>query len=549
MSYLASLSPNFAQNQSDLIAREGKEFTPEDMGVMGGALDLEVPLNAATRGLVAEPAVALSLAASNVPRAVDAAFGTDAITWWHENVTDEAVAFRRSLKIDTVTHGVAAQVIDSLASVIPQAVLTGPVGVGVFSGIGEAGEQIGQGKSASTAGELGAITGLSNAVGVAMPAAFGKTLAQRIATGAASNVGIGAISDAAKHKVLADAGYHDQAEQYKWNSGQSRAIDAVLGAAFGGLAHWQAVHETITVDSIKPSDVDAALTLNEARRIDDSAPGIPKTAAAATAHADALQSAIDALKAGDDVINHADANNYLPNPIHEELHAERMADAVNILTRGDRQNLEYEKIDLEYKLNQFDEQSSRQGYTKADFIDQARAENPRMPARKVAAIAEQMAKDAKANDRSDLQSALDRTNHQLERDRLARERFSELSRDEPLAKPEFIKNEVNKSTVKPELPLSNHETNSELSIKPRSTGKELGKNTDNQVNDTLFHARNYLEKNGDIKIPHIDDDGNETIMSLKQLLDESDLEMTDSARMETATTAAINCFLKFGEPL
>lgn len=241
---------------------------------------------------------------------------------------------------------------------------------------------------------------------------------QRLLTGAASNLLFNEVDMQARIKVLENAGYQEEADQYRAHLGTSRTIAGIMGFGFGAWAHFSA----------RPSEVDAALTLNEARRIDDSAPGLPTDAAAANAHYSALRDSLTALENGEEVTARVDSSRFIPDPVREAADADLLVMAGNRLTREDRQRLEYEKADLEFKLKQFDEQANASGYTKQDFIEQARSENPKAPARKIAKIAEQLAADAKVNDRSDRQSMLERVNRQLENDAQAREMFGEIDR-------------------------------------------------------------------------------------------------------------------------
>ncbi len=321
MSYLAS----DLQETQDLQQQvQNSSYQFDGPGFFTGMADLNAAKNSIKRGLFAEPAIELSLAGSNIPRAIDAIAGTETTAWWHQHTTDEAVKFRDSLKIDPQTHGMAAQILDSLGSIIPQAILAGPVGVGALTGIADTTEQIQAGKPLDVASELGATTGLTNAIGVAMPAAGAlksisiNPLTQRIVSGVVGNMAVGAGTDAAKQKILDSNGYQNEADQYNWADPQRRFIDAVMGAAFGGLTHIQAKG----VD-IKPSDADAALVLNEAHAL-QTPDGISATNPAANnALVDGMNSAIEALREGkpvtasmprtEDLVMPAD------NPLHEAI--------------------------------------------------------------------------------------------------------------------------------------------------------------------------------------------------------------------------------------
>jgi hypothetical protein len=89
-----------------------------------------------------------------------------------------------------------------------------------------------EGADATTAGIGAAIEGTATAAGAALPAAFGKTLAQRMLTGAAANTGVNMGATLAEHKLLEARGYEDLAKSYDPLDMEARSIDLLLGAAF-----------------------------------------------------------------------------------------------------------------------------------------------------------------------------------------------------------------------------------------------------------------------------------------------------------------------------
>lgn len=317
MSYLAGLfNPNYEQDTLSSASRSlaADPFEDNTPGVFEGLSDERTIDKAITRGLIVEPAIAGSLALSNLPRAIDAAAETELTDLWHKTLTDPLVKTRQSLLPDPMTTGVGTQVIDSLVSLLPQAAVFGAAGTGVVTGIAETTQQLNEGKDLDTAAKLGALTGGVNALGIKLPAAAATSrikvpmLAQRLGTGAAGNVALGAGAEQARGELLQDAGYTDEAKHYRWDNPQNRAIDLVLGLAFGGLAHVQAPKI-----NIKPSDIDAALTLNDARHAEQAAPGEPLNAKAINDHVRSLHQAMDQLTAGDEVTAQVDAALFHPD--------------------------------------------------------------------------------------------------------------------------------------------------------------------------------------------------------------------------------------------
>lgn len=160
--------------------------------------------------------------------------------------------------------------------------------------MGTATDLVRQGVDADTAAKAGLLQGGATAIGFRLPAAFGSNLAQRLATGAGVNLAIGLPQRGATSMLLEDAGHKDLAKAYG-NTPESAALDVLTGLVFGGLAH-------VSARNMKPSDVDAVLTANNARHFQqDTAPGIPADPGASALHQSALETAIDQLVKGERV--------------------------------------------------------------------------------------------------------------------------------------------------------------------------------------------------------------------------------------------------------
>lgn len=339
------------------------------------------------------------------------------------------------------------------------------------------------------------------------------------------------------------------------------AIDAVLGGGFGALAH---VHA-------KLSDIDATLTANEARSIDGKAPGLSATPEAANAHVETLYRAMDSL------LNDEPATVALSLSERPGFSPELIALAGNRMSRGDRLTLEQQRADIEYKLNRFDNEALLSGYTKQDFIDQARAEQPRAPARKVAALADEMVLNAKQNDRADLQTVLlDTIHHRLSRDDEYRAAYAELSRIEQGYWREngFIRSAPDEvATAEPDARAVISEQSAPAQplkvaqVEPMQPAGDTTGATDQaaqypetanpstapdqgqtrNVSPEIDAARQWLDSHGDKVLTYLDDDGTERQACLRDLLTEVDNDLADLDKLDAATQAAVNCFLKFGD--
>jgi hypothetical protein len=146
-------------------------------------------------------------------------------------------------------------------------------------------------------------------------------------------------SRGATGELLAARGYDGIASQYKTLDTQAMIIDGVLGLAFGGLGHLGQRGE------VKPSDIDAALTANNAQHLEvDTLPGLPTDLQTRQAHIDAQVKATEDLLVGRPVDVGAEAQrmNFESNP-QAEASREQIAQAVKdsdlsgILKENDRQ--------------------------------------------------------------------------------------------------------------------------------------------------------------------------------------------------------------------
>lgn len=228
-----------------------------------------------------------------IPRAVGkeiAPIGTD--------IQADARERLKALTPDAATTGTATRVLHSVSSGVEEFALGsltgipggGALGVGSSEGTARYEELREQGVDSTTAAESGALTGVTSAAGVLLPAAYGSSLLARLATGAASNVALGGLDRYGDHLILAANGYPEMADQQKTFDLSQILVDAALGATFGGLHH--------LADSAK---TDAALTMNLASRDRRSAPGVATDPRSANAHQAALEKGTEDLLQGNPV--------------------------------------------------------------------------------------------------------------------------------------------------------------------------------------------------------------------------------------------------------
>jgi hypothetical protein len=153
---------------------------------------------------------------------------------------------------------------------------------------------IDQGVDAQTAGASAGLQGLATYAGFEVPF-LGKSLASKVATGGALNVLIGGGTEAAQRELLERNGYDELAQGYHPLDVESRAIDFLMGAGFGGLAH---LHDS----GMTPTEQAAAFTAGNAKHYQqDTAPGIPLDYETQAAHTQAMDIAFGQMMRGEPV--------------------------------------------------------------------------------------------------------------------------------------------------------------------------------------------------------------------------------------------------------
>ena len=150
---------------------------------------------------------------------------------------------RFGIKPETV--GMAGQVLYGLAETLPKAiaanVVAGPVGGAAMFGGDYGGTQYlelrDKGVDKKTAAMAGAVSGIAGAVGVWLPATFGKSRVASATIGALANIGLTSAELGAVGWILDRQNYEDLAEQYGLNV-TSVVASGFFGGVFGG-AMWR----------------------------------------------------------------------------------------------------------------------------------------------------------------------------------------------------------------------------------------------------------------------------------------------------------------------
>ena len=141
----------------------------------------------------------------------------------------------------------------------------------------------------------GDVAGIGTAVGVKLPF-LGSTFARKAASGAAGNLVQGVATAGATNLLLKAADRPDQAAKFDPFDPSARALDVLLGVAFGGIAHLQE-RAQMRLDADQKA---ALLTVNQARHLEQSA-APDMTAPELTQHVTEVQRAVEQLLRGEQV--------------------------------------------------------------------------------------------------------------------------------------------------------------------------------------------------------------------------------------------------------
>lgn len=230
--------------------------------------------------------------------------------------------------------GVAGQVVGQLLGTLPF-VIASPATAVAAVGLSEMEDLAKAGVSPAKAIAAGGIQAAGLGLGIWLPI-LGQTGWQRIVVGGAlANTGMGVATRAGSAAVLQGT---EAGDKYKPFDGEALTLDALLGLAFGSLAHistparvqgseaWGRIAEW--AKNMDPADVDAVLALRGAQHMNvDSVPGAPKSPADIEAHVEKVRTAIDQL-AQDKPVDVSD----LPDP-RVEADAKRFVQAAREAAR------------------------------------------------------------------------------------------------------------------------------------------------------------------------------------------------------------------------
>ena len=198
--------------------------------------------------------------------------------------------------------GVAAEVVGSLASMLPQ-VIASPALTVASQQLSTGEDLVRKGVDAGKAQAVGAAQAGGLGLGIWMPILGTNGWQRMLLGGAGFNVVQGMATRAASGAILEGTA---AAKEFEAFDGTQLTLDVLLGLAFGGLAHlspaqraqgeatWKRVSDW--AQSLKPSEVDAIVALKQAEHLNvESAPGKPVDLQDIDAHVQRMRQAIDDL--------------------------------------------------------------------------------------------------------------------------------------------------------------------------------------------------------------------------------------------------------------
>lgn len=281
----------FNDQQQALDSKADTEFDPSFTSGSAGAL-----FNGIANGFV-QVASQAQAGGYNMDEGAGALMGlisSDSVGPSPETIRENALWASSKLRPDPETTGTMANILFGVGDVGARFATGFAVG-GVYGGAvlsgGSVGEEryqelIRQGVDQKTALKAASVRGIATGAGAILPAGIGGSLLTRVASGAGINVAAGAAGRGAEGATL--SAYQKQANELHAFSMQDVAVDAVLGAIFGGVSR-------LGVD-VSHDQLDAALNLKNAKSYAiDGMPGEPLSTGDLARHSKAMDTAIDDL--------------------------------------------------------------------------------------------------------------------------------------------------------------------------------------------------------------------------------------------------------------
>lgn len=244
---------------------------------------------------------------------------TRAQDWYFASVVDPTTKAIDYFAPDPETTGHAAQVLGGLVGGFSQLAMGGGVNMATNAFSSTAMNLQDQGVDQSTAMQAAVVQAGAMTLAFSLLPGYGATLAKQVLSGAGLNLATGAAATQGTRSVLDSAGYDKQAEQFDPLDLEARAIDVVMGAAFGGQNYLG-----IKLNS-RQRDTVAAVAAGKSFAV-DTLPGRPVDDGAMAAHQINMGKAIDAVTAGRPLMDaELKAGDFEPKPLSQDAEAMRAA--------------------------------------------------------------------------------------------------------------------------------------------------------------------------------------------------------------------------------
>jgi hypothetical protein len=263
------------------------------------------------------------LALSTLARGVDGVVGTKLEDATFDYIAEPGFEFAKRMQPNAHDVGFAGQVLHGLAKIGGEVALFRTPGTFAMETMTETVSQAEKGVDSNTASALGLTHGAVTAAAVALPLTLARaSVIKNMLFGGGVGVVQGVIERGSMSGILSSAGYKDMAKQYEALDAQAMLADAVLNAAFAGGAKYLQGR-----GRVKPSDVDAALVVNDAVHAERSGPGVPIDLASRDSNIKNLDGAIEDLMEGRPVTIREPVGDFLPNSVRDE-NSELISDAL-----------------------------------------------------------------------------------------------------------------------------------------------------------------------------------------------------------------------------
>lgn len=473
-----------------------------------------------------------------------------------EDTKNRQLALSNATRPNPYTSGIAQNTLygaaDFLTRTVPASVVAGPVGAALVGG-GSVGmqtynEQTAQGIDGDTAAKMGLVQGGTAAAMTFMPMSFGGSFGKRIAAGAILNTGYSIGGNLAAAKVLDDAGYHDQAEQYKNITAAGVLADIVTGSVFGGM------HVDGRRLPENPALVDAAAqAASDAKYQVESAPGAPVDTVSTQAHAAAMDMAREQLLRDEPVSLgdiHKDSTFI---PIEDPENRAQSLEALREAGYAENNASGESSASLEAQRRLADEQAA--GQTRA-IIRRDGSVEPLIGVDAVDANARAgevvVQRGIGANDWTILSHG-DDVSPDMARSKLNRalndlngvhEGFDEApEREGPVYHLDMGEDDAENETPAGErVPEARGSENAGNRGSAEQTGTRA-----REVSPEEAAARQIAEDNPDKLVTYVDENGNEVTERVSDALSRVDQDTESTAKFSDAVKAAVACFARFGE--